>query len=139
MGHTTPRPAIQPLSAAMTAPLTSEASADARPPMIFGLGRAHGSRKVGLGAAPAAMHDVSRPLAVPASRKLAMSAGPHPRWPTTCSCAGMTTIRLFGSCDGTAVRFAGGSCGSPSPVNQRIGIVVRTGDASFAGTTPVGR
>ena len=68
-----------------------------------------------------------------------MTLGPQPRWPTTCSWAGMTTMRLLGCCAPIDARLSGGSWGSPSAVNQSIGMSVTTGAPSFAGTTPFGR
>ena len=81
----------------------------------------------------------SRPRAEPASMKAAITAGPQPRCPTTCSCAGTTTIRLSGP-SVVAERLAGGSWGSPSVVSHRVGDrgrrrggVVRRHDATRQG------
>ena len=97
--------------------------------------RIYFSRNGGAGE-PSATHAVSNWLTLPPSKNAAMTDGMQPRWPMTCCWAGITRMRLLGSWTGTLTRFAGGSCGSPSPTNHSTGVSVRTAAASSAGTTP---
>ena len=69
----------------------------------------------------------------------AITDGPHPRWPTTCSCAGMTTMRLFGLLGRHACQVARWILGVAVTGEPQDRQVVRTGDASSDGTTPFGR